>query len=249
MSKCARVCVCLCGLCKHWHQAPHTHSSADMRSGLMYSKPSNSDWSIFLTTSLQRNQEKSGYIFAAGGICWQWRLLVALELTHRLGWVEWAHWWTGRQSYPARILLRCWAWREVPPASAPAKKTKRVGRVKYLIFTHNINKLCNHLVAWTLQDCSSTLLLKVLCSGHFTAGPSFFYHYLFMLASCFRNCVLNTIFSKKHKTQILRQVAVNSVKYAAFWRVQQKSKLWNASMEYFLNFKLFFWTCYNSKWN
>lgn len=50
--------------------------------------------------------------------------LVALGLTHRRGWVEWAHWWTGRQSCPAQTLLRCWAWREAPPASAPAKKKK-----------------------------------------------------------------------------------------------------------------------------
>jgi len=31
-----------------------THSSADIRRGFIYSKPSNSDWSIFFTISLLR---------------------------------------------------------------------------------------------------------------------------------------------------------------------------------------------------
>lgn len=38
---------------------PHTDSSVDSSSGLMYSNPSNSDWSILLITSLWRQTEKA----------------------------------------------------------------------------------------------------------------------------------------------------------------------------------------------
>lgn len=73
------------------------------------------------------------------------------ELTHRQGWAEWAHWWTGRQSCPARIPLRCWAWREGRPASAPAEKTHKnnqVESVTNLILTDS-NNLCHHFVSVT----------------------------------------------------------------------------------------------------
>lgn len=44
-----------------WHSfevgGDQTHSSADIRRGLIYSKPSNSDWSIFFTISLKSKQK------------------------------------------------------------------------------------------------------------------------------------------------------------------------------------------------
>lgn len=51
---CGVVCVCTDAT------PPHTHSSADMSRGLMYSKPSNSDWSIFFTTSLKKEKKNGG---------------------------------------------------------------------------------------------------------------------------------------------------------------------------------------------
>lgn len=50
-----------------------------------------------------------------GGVC---------ELTHHQAWAGWARWWTEHRSCPVRIPLRCWAWMEGPPASAPAETTE-----------------------------------------------------------------------------------------------------------------------------
>lgn len=57
---CVRESVCLqvVGVHGDRRHVSHTHSSADISRGLMYSKPSNSDWSIFLTTSLKKQRDR-----------------------------------------------------------------------------------------------------------------------------------------------------------------------------------------------
>lgn len=47
--------------------APHTDSSVDSSSGLMYSNPSNSDWSILLITSLWRRTEEAWWACSRPG--------------------------------------------------------------------------------------------------------------------------------------------------------------------------------------
>lgn len=52
-----RLIVCAHAGKKAGGRAVYTHSSADISRGLMYSNPSNSDWSIFLTASLREIRE------------------------------------------------------------------------------------------------------------------------------------------------------------------------------------------------
>lgn len=47
------------------------------------------------------------------------------QLTRHQEWVEWVRWWTGHQSCPVQIPLRCWAWTVGPPVSAPAEITEQ----------------------------------------------------------------------------------------------------------------------------
>lgn len=71
-----------------------------------------------------------------------------LKLTHHQGWAEWAHWWTGHQSYPVQTPLRCWAWKEGPSASAPAEITAwQSGRSTTSFVLIEIYNM------WSLSEC------------------------------------------------------------------------------------------------